>query len=136
MVAQDDLLGPAIRFGVSKNPMKNGTVRDFAMEWRPRHEWQPRLKREPVRCAQPGFVISKSRALSGTDPVIMQGSDKPRLIAHKNFDRPFHKAVGSFLMHTRLGSRSSSKSNPSSSRRASIRLLKASPKPRTNSAIA
>src|ERR1035437_10597750 len=107
MVAQDDLLGPAIRFGVSKSSMKNGTVRDFAMELRPRHEWQPRLKREPVRCAQPGFVISKSRALSGTDPVIMQGSDKPRLIAHKNFDRPFHKAVGSFLIDrksTRLNS--------------------------------
>src|SRR5437660_10535152 len=115
MVAQDDSPGPTGWFHVSNGTMKDRTVRDFAMILRARHQRQPGLERELVRCAQPGLVISERRALSGADRIIMQCSDTPRLVTGKNLDGSFHKGVGSFLMRTRLGSRSSSNSSPSSS---------------------
>src|ERR1051326_5487699 len=71
----------------------------------------------------------------GADRIVMQFSRPPCLITSKDFEGSFHIAVGDFFGRMRLGRRCSSKSNPSSSWRASVTLPKGSPKPKTNSAI-
>jgi len=49
VVAQDHPPGPAIGLGVSKCPMKDRTVWDFAMKLRTCNEWKRRLKSKSVR---------------------------------------------------------------------------------------
>ena len=107
------------------------------MELGTSNQWKGRLERKSVRSAQPRLRVGKSRALSGAhSSIIMQRSHPFWLIACKDLEGSFHKGRGALLIRTRFGSRSSSISKPSSSRPASAKSRNASPKPKTNKAIA
>ena len=106
------------------------------MKLRATDQRQSGLQGKAIRGIQPRILIGKSRVLSGTHRIKMQGSDAHRVVAYHDLNRPFHKEVVVLLIRTRLGSRSSSITSPTSSRRASTKSPNTPPKPNTKSAIA